>query len=875
MVFAVNTPRERLVSGAEASPDRALLGGKGANLALLARAGLPVPAWFALTTGVFEEVAGRLRGEIEGALVGVDPRVQAAAEAASGKIARAFLGARLAPGDRALLLERFDALFGEETVAVRSSGCAEDSGEHSFAGQMDTFLHVTREGLEERVLACFASAWSPRALLYRALHAASEPMALAVVVQRMVESRAAGVLFTADPVSGDETRAVVSAGLGLGEGVVSDRVETDTWTVDAAGAIVARSIARKKGRVVRGGEGTVLEAVDVAAPALSDDEVGALVALGRKIAAREGVPQDVEWAVDSGGKIHLLQARPITTRGRQTASGRLSVFDSSNIVESYPGITLPLTFSFARAAYEQTFRESSRTFGVPEDVLLANHQVHAHLIALIEGRVYYDLLNMYRLFQLVPGFEGVLPAWEKALGLEPGMVPREAPPTLRTRLLKGRIVLRVVGHFLGLEANVERFLAEFRSVHEGFRSRDLATLDAHELLLLYEDLARRLLGPYSISVVNDFFAQQLHALVGKLIARYGLDPGLGNDLFCGEKGMESVEPVRSALAIAARIRGESRWLAALEGPDAWRALREDPALRAALDEHVRRFGDRVLEELKLETPPLDEDPRFLVATLRNLVASGEDVSRMEERERAIRDSAETRVRAALRWHPLRRAFVGFVLARARRSVRFRENLRLARSRAFGMVKRIFVAIGRDFARRGLLDAPRDVFYLTVDEVAGAVRGSSVTRGLGELVAQRKREYEGHVGRKPAARIVVRGPVLAAPLEERKPAAKGDLRGVGCSPGVVRGRAKVVRAPDPGLSVRGEVLVAPMTDPGWVFLMVAAKALVVERGSILSHTAIIGRELGIPTVVGVAGATELVEDGRQIEVDGTSGRVQLL
>ena len=859
------------MSGAEASPDRALLGGKGANLALLARAGLPVPAWIALTTGVFEEVMARARSEIEGALAGLDPRNQAAAEAASGRIARAFLGARLAPGDRALLLDQFDALLGPGTVAVRSSGVAEDAGEHSFAGQMDTFLHVTRESLEERVLACFASAWSPRALLYRALHAASEPIALAVVVQRMIESRAAGVLFTADPVSGDETRAVVSAGLGLGEGVVVDRVETDTWTVDSQGAIVARSIARKKGRVVRAiGGGTVLEAVDVAAPALSDDEVKALVALGRKIAARERAPQDVEWAVDAEGTLHLLQARPITTLG-----GRLNVFDSSNIVESYPGITLPLTFSFARSAYEQTFRESSRTFGVPEDVLAANHHVHAHLVALIEGRVYYDLLNMYRLFQLVPGFEGVLPAWEKALGLEPGMVPKEPAPTLRTKLLKGRIVLRAFGHFFGLEGNVERFLDEFRAVHEGFRARDLAKLDSHELLLLYEDLARRLLGPYSISVVNDFFAQQLHALVGKLIARYKLGAELSNDLFCGEKGMESVEPVRSALAIAARLRGDARALAALEGPDAWRALREDAGLRAALDEHVRRFGDRVLEELKLETPPLDEDPRFLVATLRNLVASGEEISRMEDRERAIRVSAETRVREALRFHPLRRAFFGFVLARARRSVRFRENLRLARTRAFGMVKRIFAAIGRDLARRGLLDAPRDVFYLTTDEVVGAVRGSSVTRGLVELVAQRKREYEGYVGRKPAARIVTRGPVLAAPLEERKPAAKGDLRGVGCSPGVARGRAKVVRVPDPGLVVRGEVLVAPMTDPGWVFLMVAAKALVVERGSILSHTAIIGRELGIPTVVGVAGATELIEDGREVEVDGAAGTVRLV
>jgi pyruvate,water dikinase len=873
----------RVVAGTEAPVDRALLGGKGANLALLARAGMPVPSWLSVTTAVFASVEERVREEVSGLLRGLDARSQKDAERASAEIARAFQRAGLAAQDKALLLERFDALFGSEgDVAVRSSGVAEDSSERSFAGQMDTFLHVRRAALEERVLACFASAWSPRALLYRSLHAgANGSVALAVVVQRMVESRASGVLFTADPVTGDPTRAVISAGLGLGEGVVADKVETDTFEAElATGKILSRRLVPKRARVVRDrarGEGTVVEAVEAStsegdAPALADDEVRALVALGRQVVERERAPQDMEWAIDAAGALHVLQTRPITTLG-----GHLTVLDSSNIVESYPGITLPLTFSFARSAYEATFRESSRTFGVPESVLVENRHVHAHLIALVEGRVYYDLLHFYRLFQLVPGFEGVLPAWEKALGLAPGMVPKAPEPTAWSRLLKGRILARTFGHFARLEANVERFLADFASVHEEFRALDLATLDSHELLLVYEDLARRLLGPYSISVVNDFFAQQLHELVAKLIARWELGDAsvLRNDLFRGERGMESVEPVRSALAIAARVRKDPKARAALEREDAWSALREDPALRSLLDEHVLRFGDRTLEELKLETPPLDEDPRFLVATLRNLVASGTEIEALEERERGLRAAAEGRVGGKLAWQPLRFLVFSFVLERARRSVRFRENLRLARSRAFGMVKRVFSAIGRDLARRSVLEAPRDVFYLTVEEVTGAVRGSQPTRDLAALVAQRKREYAGHAERTLPARIVMRGPVLAARIESARPVASGALRGTGCSPGIARGRAKVVRAADPTLSVRGEILIAPMTDPGWVFLMVAARALVVERGSILSHTAIIGRELGIPTVVGVAGATDLIKDGDEVEVDGAAGTVRRL
>jgi pyruvate,water dikinase len=205
-------------------------------------------------------------------------------------------------------------------------------------------------------------------------------------------------------------------------------------------------------------------------------------------------------------------------------------------------------------------------------------------------------------------------------------------------------------------------------------------------------------------------------------------------------------------------------------------------------------------------------------------------------------------------------------------VRFRENLRLARTRAFGMVKRIFRALGRDLASRKLIVDARDVFFLTVAEVTDAVRGSGVTRDLAALVAQRKGEYEGYASRTLPTRIVTRGPVLATKLEPPKPPVAGALKGTGCSPGIIKGRAKVVRSPDPTLRVQGEILVAPMTDPGWVFLMVAAKGLVVERGSILSHTAIIGRELGIPTVVGVKDATSVIEDGAEIEIDGTSGTV---
>lgn len=251
---------------------------------------------------------------------------------------------------------------------------------------------------------------------------------------------------------------------------------------------------------------------------------------------------------------------------------------------------------------------------------------------------------------------------------------------------------------------------------------------------------------------------------------------------------------------------------------------------------------------------------------------------MESRERTIRDAADAGVRERLAGHPLRRALFGFVLGQARKMVRNRENLRLARSRAFGMAKRVFRRLGAILAERKLLAAAEDVFYLGVDEVIGAVRGHSLTRDLAALVALRRRDNEGFAKRTLAPRIVTHGPVAAARLEEAVPAAAAGaevLRGLGCSPGRVRARAKVVTDPRHDLEVSGEILVAPMTDPGWVFLMVAAAGIVVEKGSPLSHTAIIGRELGIPTVVGVVGATDRIQTGDLLELDGQAGTVQVV
>ncbi|MGO9711634.1 MAG: PEP/pyruvate-binding domain-containing protein [Polyangiaceae bacterium] len=826
------------------------VGGKAAALAELGRIGVQVPEWFCVPV-------------------------------------RSFYDSDASARDLAILAA-FDRLFPPNArVAVRSSAVGEDSARDSFAGQLDTFLYVPRDELLARIADCVASASSQRARAYRRRRGLdASPLRIAVLVQRMIDSRASGILFTANPTTCDRSEAVISAGLGLGEGIVAGRVETDTFFLALdTGQIKERTIAEKRSRVMHGPKsGTVLERVgdaEATAAAIQDGEAQSLLETARRIQSHFGVPQDIEWAIDEKRDIYFLQARPITTLERET------IFDSSNIVESFPGLTSPLTFTFIRRSYEEAFREAQRRTGVPEATLEANRHVHANLVGILDGRVYYNILHWYRLFTWVPGFEGLLPAWEKALGVDRRFASRtRAPVTLATRIGQARVIESNLRRFLMLQRDVDAFVEDLAIVQRDLATRDLDALDGHELLELLESSSRRLLRPYAVSVLNDLYAQQLYDVLAKLIAAWKLGDRttLRNELLCGEQGMESVAPVRALVAIARRVRETPAVAKAFAEHDDAALVRHLPhdaelaTLRAEIDEHLRVYGDRALEELKLETPSLRERPDFLLAMIRNYVRGKQDVAAMESHEAQIRENAEAVAYRGLDGEPIRRRIFDFVLRASRRTIKNRENLRLARSRAYGVVRSFYRAIAKRLVAKRVLDAESDIFFLTTDEVDGAVRGSSVTRDLRALVKLRRSEYEGYARSRPAARLNLRGLVQGATIEQEDPIdmpSGAILRGIPCSPGRKVAPAKVVLDPDRDAELNGEILVAPMTDPAWAYLMVAAGGLVAERGSILSHTAIIGRELGVPTVVGVAGATRAIATGAMIEIDGTEGTVRIL
>ncbi|HUH05616.1 MAG TPA: PEP/pyruvate-binding domain-containing protein [Kofleriaceae bacterium] len=892
----------------------AQLGGKARSLYDLGQLDSGrVPAWFAVAAEVFADAvaAAGIEAAITAALARLSDAGPAreAVQACVAELAPLLAQLRAPAEVAAAVATAYDAL-GADYVAVRSSALDEDGVERSFAGCLDTSLYVRgAEDVVAAIVRCWCSAFSERSLAYRAAHGAlAEPIRVAVVVQRMVAGAVSGVLFSADPSTGARDRAIVTSTWGLGEGVVSGRLACDTFTIDRASmTVIDRDVVEKAMAIVHdgaAGQGTCEVEVELgrqSSPSLDDHMLSQLAVLGWKIEDAYGTPVDIEWTWSEDGP-WILQARPITTGVGNAAptGGTKRLWDNSNIIESYSGVTSPLTYSFALRAYSIVYRQAFEVLGVPEAELNRNQRTFDQMIGLLRGRVYYNLESWYVALQLLPGYKFNAEFMEQMMGVGeksefgPARPPRaSAARRYLVELPKlAASLTQLTTRFARSEKMVDAFFENFTEAYGDFEALELGELGLDDLVSTYLEAEVRILQRWQAPIVNDILAMIFFGALRKALTAWGFeDAALHNDLLCGEGGLESTEPTRTLLTLMVDVRRDEalcELLAAATPEEICTAVEQIPRfgwLKTRIADHVARYGDRCVDELKLEEPTLRDDPTFLYAALKGyLSAPPVTVEDMEVRERRIRDQAETAVRAKLR-NPARRKLFEWLLTRTRQHVKNRENLRFARTRAFGLVRRLAVAMGERLVAAGRLDAVHDVFYLEVGELVAFSRGTATTTDLRGLAAVRRREYAGYrASDNPPERFWTEGPVYLDPAltAARNPEAAGAgpatagtvLVGIGASPGVVRAAARLVTDPR-NAAISGEVLVANRTDPGWVPLFPSAKAVVVERGSVLSHSAIVAREFGIPCVVGIRDAMSRLRDGQAIEVDGSAGTVTVL
>ncbi len=860
-------------------------GGKAESLAALARARFPVPAAYAVSGGVAAHVARQVLGETSYAEIvasrRADPKMLADTRAA-------ILRAKLPPAIESDLRDAFAALQGQGVFAfaVRSSSTVEDQAFASAAGLHHTTLGVrTFEGLLDAIRQCWASFFDERVLAYlRRVGGGPNEVAVGVVIQAMVPAQSAGVVFTANPLSGDPEELVVNATHGLGVPVVDGRISPDTYRIDKRSRYVRDSvIGHKPFRVDLNPEGGVhdvpLDAIGAAAEALTPESLRDVIDIALRIEEHFGDPRDVEFAV-TGGAIYVLQARPITTgvirarsrfpnrRAREQRDRARLTWSNANVGEALPGVATPLTWSVLSAFSELGFRRALGAMGcsVPDD---------AELFGAFRGRIYLNLTELFQITSQIPGFS---PELVGVLGGISGANVEVNPSTRERALFAARLPLTVGSLAMrtsGLAASIDRFEHTFDEERLRFFALDLRVLSPVALSDLLRDV-EGLLDRTGAVLLNTYGGLLAAYLSLRTLLTWIVGPkqaeAYERGLTSGLADLDSSAPGLALWHISEMARVDDFTREAISSGQA-RVLEDlpDSPTRRALERFLQAYGFRGPREAEIAAPRWREDPRMLFGILGAYLRMEPGVlvpSEVERKHRELREKMENDV--SRRLPPLARTAARHLLAVVQRGVRMRERLRARTTEVLGFYRAIALEASSRFLVREPNAGDDAAFYLSVEELHIVLRQSA--RAIAPLVRARRIQFERDVALPdpPPTFTGFPPPVSVEPL------LRSHLVGVGASPGVVTGIARVVRDPiEASALVPGEILVAPHVDVGWSPFFLASKAVVVDLGGTLSHAAIIAREYDVPCVMNVKIGTRVIQSGDTLRVDGDTGEVHIL
>jgi rifampicin phosphotransferase len=826
-------------------------GGKASSLARLMKLGLRVPQGFVVTGA---EYARHLASC--GATAGLEP----------AEIRRRIVATALAPELRSHLAKRAAGM--RWPLAVRSSAAAEDSRGASFAGQLDSLLGVEGpEGLEEAIRVVWASAWSDRCLKYAEQKGVGAG-AVAVIVQEQVDARFSGVLFTRDPLGGAQA-AVIECVEGLGDRLVGGEVNPGRLRVDAGGAVTR-----------------------LAPTGLSDAAARELAAIGAGLERALGAPQDIEWSIDRVGRVILLQSRPVTAGAR-----RRHVWSNANIAENFPDPVTPFLFSIVSRGYTAYFTHLGLGFGLSRRRIAAMEKSLAELVGLHAGRLYYNLTNIHAALGLAPGGARLAGWFNDFTGACERPETQVPPVTFAQRCIEPfSIAAAVAWKYATLGRRVARFERRVDAFAEGTRPADLAGRDAQELARDLEGFLDIRLARWNDAALADAAAMVCYGVLGRMLARVANEGTAAsqNDLLKGLPGLASAAPVTELWKLSREVRADDRLRELFAGHSAEEVLRrleapELAAFRARFDGYLERWGFRYSRELMLTSATPRENPAPMVALLQSyLLSEGRGPEAIaQEQARSRLEATE----ALLRGLPWPRAVpLAIVLRATQGAIRLRERARMKQALLYTRLRHIALRIGEVLVERGALEVREDVFFLKVDEVREILRPPPRPKAEGEthlpppwvgegvIVARRRAEFAAFATLQPPDSITLetgkqwQPPATPAPIAIDESAL---LHGTSACGGETSGTAHVIEdVAGIGAFRAGEILVTRQTDPGWAAVFFMAKGLVIERGGMLSHGAIIAREYGIPAVVGVEGATRRIRNGEQVRVDGDHGVVEL-
>ncbi|MGW4155327.1 rifamycin-inactivating phosphotransferase [Micromonospora chersina] len=847
----------------------ATVGGKGAHLGALARIdGLPVPAGFCVTTDALRRVLADVPSVDDrlADLSRLDPDDREAIRTLSADIRGTIEGAPLPHDVAAAVTRALTELGADAAYAVRSSATAEDLPTASFAGQQDTYLNVIGvTAILRHVSRCWASLFTERAVVYRQRNGIDHrAVHMAVVVQKMVFPQAAGVLFTADPVTSNRMVASVEASFGLGEALVSGLVNADAYRV-RDGEIIDRALATKRLAVhALPAGGTQERAIDPERqhqPALTDAQVVRLVQVGRRIEAHFGHPQDIEWCLVDD-EFQVVQSRPITTLFPIPEAG-----DGANHV-------------YLSVGHQQMMTDAMKPLGLSMWKMTAMAPMHE-----AGGRLFVDVTPHLASPARRAGFLEMAgrgdPLTRDALEtvIDRGdflpSLPDQAPP----RPPAGGTPAPIETDPAVVADLIARSQTSVAALRRDIGSKSGPALFDF-LLTAFAEQKRLLSDPRSMQAIMAgmdatwWLNDQLEAWLGERNAADTLTLSAPHNI-TSEMGLalldvaDVIRPHPEVVAFLQQVGDESFLdeLAKLPG---------GPEARDAIGAYLDRYGMRCVGEIDITRPRWSERPSTLVPVILDNVrnfAPGESERRFEQgRQEAAKKEQDVLARLRALPDGQRKADeTKRMIDRVRTFIGYREYPKYAIISRYLVYKRALLEEAERLVRTGVLRAQEDIFYLTFAELHDVVR---THRADHRLIQRRKDEFRWHQTLTPPRVLTSEGEGISGAYR-RDGVPAGALVGLPVSGGIVEGRARVILDLAEADLGPGDILVTPYTDPSWSPLFVAVEGLVTEVGGLMTHGAVIAREYGLPAVVGVQGATRLIQDGQRIRVHGTDGYVEIL
>ncbi len=852
---------------------RMVVGGKGANLGELFKIeGICVPDGFCISTEAFQRIIREtppmngLLDRLSHLMVKDRDRISEL----SGEIRLRLEGAAI-PEDIREEITRFLARLGkEEAYAIRSSATAEDLPTASFAGQQDTYLNIIgNEAILKHISKCWASLFTERAVTYRIQNGFDHrKVHLSVVVQKMVFPQAAGILFTADPITFNRKVLSIDAGFGLGEALVSGLVNADIYKVRNGKVIYKKIFAKKRAVYALKDGGTQARGI---APerqnrqALTDEQIVELAHMGRKIEAHFGCPQDIEWCL-ADDTFYIVQSRPITTLYPIPEAGDQEnhVYVSVGHQQMMTDPIKPLGLSFFLLTTPAPMRKAGGRLFVDVTPMLASPDSRENLLGAM-GQ--HDPLMKDALMTIIERGDFIKSLPEPGPGNSNKPVSSagfhtqiENDPEIVSGLIKAsQTLIEELKHNIRTKSGVDLF---------DFILEDI------------QILKKILFDPQSSAVfmaamdASSWLNQKMMEWLGEKNAADTLSQSVLNNI-TSEMGLalldvaDVIRPYPEVIAYLQHVKGDD-FLDGLVKLDGGQETRD------AIHVFLNKYGMRCAGEIDITKTRWSEKPITLVPVILGNIKNFAPGAANRKFEQGLQEAlkkeqellgrlkqlpdGEQKAEETKRMIDLVRNFIGY-----------REYPKYGMINRYFVYKQALLKEAEQLVQTGVIHEKEDIYYLTFEELREAVRTNKLDY---KIVSIRKDEYKYYEKLTPPRVITSDGEIVAGAYKrENLPA--GAIAGLPVSSGVIEGRARVVLNMEDADLEEGDILVTAFTDPSWTPLFVSIKGLVAEVGGLMTHGAVIAREYGLPAVIGVENATKLIKDGQRIRVNGTEGYVEIL